>query len=412
MDRLADLAIASLRSQVDAGASAIQLFDSWAGALERGRLRALRAAPQPPGCSPPSPTSACPASTSASTPASCSPRWPPPGPTWSASTGGCRSTSPGGASDRARPSRATSTRPSAWRRGRWSRPRCADVLAATPATRGHIFNLGHGVLPEPRPRGARPHRRPGPRRGPPAPAPAIQGEATRVSRTGARRHGLRHAEVARRRRGYYTHIRRGRPPTPEQLADLKARYDAIGGISPLAERTEAQRAALAAALDDARPGRVRGRARPEARRAVHRGRGAHAWPTRASTAPSGWCSPRTTRPSASGSTTSGPRQPEPRPASSCCPSTRWHLEPAYLDFLTAALAETRADPARPATRCCSPPTRCPSGCWSTTPTPTSSARAPPRSPSGSACCRGPTGRSPGRAPAARPSRGAAPTSSR
>ena len=33
LDRLADLAIASLRSQVDAGARAVQLFDSWAGAL-------------------------------------------------------------------------------------------------------------------------------------------------------------------------------------------------------------------------------------------------------------------------------------------------------------------------------------------------------------------------------------------
>jgi uroporphyrinogen decarboxylase len=33
MDRLADLALASLRSQVAAGASAVQLFDSWAGAL-------------------------------------------------------------------------------------------------------------------------------------------------------------------------------------------------------------------------------------------------------------------------------------------------------------------------------------------------------------------------------------------
>ena len=43
---------------------------------------------------------------------------------------------------------------------------------------------------------------------------------------------------------YYTHIRRGRAPEPHQLADLVARYEAIGGISPLAARTEAQRAAI------------------------------------------------------------------------------------------------------------------------------------------------------------------------
>lgn len=35
MDRLADMAIASLTSQVSAGADAIQLFDSWAGSLSR-----------------------------------------------------------------------------------------------------------------------------------------------------------------------------------------------------------------------------------------------------------------------------------------------------------------------------------------------------------------------------------------
>jgi ferrochelatase len=49
---------------------------------------------------------------------------------------------------------------------------------------------------------------------------------------------------------YYTHVRRGRPPTPEQLADLQRRYDAIGGTSPLLERTEAQRRGVQAALDE------------------------------------------------------------------------------------------------------------------------------------------------------------------
>lgn len=54
---------------------------------------------------------------------------------------------------------------------------------------------------------------------------------------------------------YYTHIRRGRPPTQEQLADLRRRYDAIGGISPMAERTRAQVAAITAALESSNPGR-------------------------------------------------------------------------------------------------------------------------------------------------------------
>ena len=52
---------------------------------------------------------------------------------------------------------------------------------------------------------------------------------------------------------YYTDIRRGRPPSGEQLADLTRRYQAIGGLSPLAERTEAQRDALQEALDAAAP---------------------------------------------------------------------------------------------------------------------------------------------------------------
>lgn len=39
---------------------------------------------------------------------------------------------------------------------------------------------------------------------------------------------------------YYTHIRHGRTPSPEMLKDLKNRYEAIGGISPLAKITQEQ----------------------------------------------------------------------------------------------------------------------------------------------------------------------------
>jgi len=49
---------------------------------------------------------------------------------------------------------------------------------------------------------------------------------------------------------YYTHIRRGRAPTAEQLADLQRRYDAIGGVSPLRARTQAQADAIQRELGD------------------------------------------------------------------------------------------------------------------------------------------------------------------
>jgi len=39
---------------------------------------------------------------------------------------------------------------------------------------------------------------------------------------------------------YYTHIRRGNPPTPEKLQELVDRYQAIGGLSPLLEITRDQ----------------------------------------------------------------------------------------------------------------------------------------------------------------------------
>lgn len=49
---------------------------------------------------------------------------------------------------------------------------------------------------------------------------------------------------------FYTAIRRGQPPSPEQLAELTSRYEAIGGLSPFAERTQAQVDGLRAALGE------------------------------------------------------------------------------------------------------------------------------------------------------------------
>ncbi|MGM8366087.1 ferrochelatase [Virgibacillus sp. W0181] len=48
---------------------------------------------------------------------------------------------------------------------------------------------------------------------------------------------------------YYTHIRRGRKPSEEALQDLTERYQAIGGISPLAKITEEQAKAITEKLN-------------------------------------------------------------------------------------------------------------------------------------------------------------------
>jgi protoporphyrin/coproporphyrin ferrochelatase len=54
---------------------------------------------------------------------------------------------------------------------------------------------------------------------------------------------------------FYTEIRRGSPPSAEQLADLERRYQAIGGVSPLNDRTREQLEGLARALEVMAPGR-------------------------------------------------------------------------------------------------------------------------------------------------------------
>lgn len=49
---------------------------------------------------------------------------------------------------------------------------------------------------------------------------------------------------------YYTHIRNGREPSAEALQDLTERYEAIGGVSPMARITKEQAEALEAQLND------------------------------------------------------------------------------------------------------------------------------------------------------------------
>ncbi|TFE31570.1 ferrochelatase [Cohnella luojiensis] len=50
---------------------------------------------------------------------------------------------------------------------------------------------------------------------------------------------------------YYTHIRRGNPPSAQQLEDLTRRYRSIvGGVFPLRENTNGQAAALQRTLDE------------------------------------------------------------------------------------------------------------------------------------------------------------------
>jgi ferrochelatase len=140
---------------------------------------------------------------------------------------------------------------------------------------------------------------------------------------------------------YYTHIRRGRAATPEQLADLISRYDAIGGISPLAQRTEAQRAAIESALDERMPGRwmvVLGQkhAAPFIEDAVAELAAAgitHAVGLVLAPHYSGFSVGEYQRRAAEAGAEAGV---------SMHAVMNWHLDPTYVDFLSAAVADAQS----------------------------------------------------------------------
>src|SRR4030095_12232487 len=137
METLTEVTVRYLRAQVAAGVQVVQLFDSWMGDLGRREyeaavlpyrrriFEAVRATGVPTIHFGTGTVGLLEAMAGAGSdlvsvdwgggPAQgCVSRGPTPAATWSAWTGGCRWTRPGGGSARARGSRATSTRPCCW----------------------------------------------------------------------------------------------------------------------------------------------------------------------------------------------------------------------------------------------------------------------------------------------------------
>ena len=145
---VADLTASFLRAQADAGASALQLFDSWVGRLSPPRPTPTPSSRTPPLSSPPSPTSACRGCTSAPPRGNCCRPCSTPAPTWSAWPATSGSTRPARCSDTGSRCRATSTRPCS--SADWASLEAAtrDIVRRGAAAPGHVFNLGHGVPPD------------------------------------------------------------------------------------------------------------------------------------------------------------------------------------------------------------------------------------------------------------------------
>ena len=414
LDRLADLAVASLRAQVDAGRPGRPAVRLVGRRAEPGRLPRATCCPHTrQGARPAWPTSACPASTSASAPASCSARWPRPAPTWSGVD--WRVAARRGPRAAARPARARAGQPRPGRRAcaPWAVVRGQGPPRCWPATAGRP-----GPRLQPRPRRAARDR---PRR--PRAASSSSSTPTRaVTRPWSDRpvgvllmaYGTPRA--AERHRGRTTPTSGGagrRRPSCSPTSRAATTPSAASRRSP--QRTEAQRAGAAGRARRRARRALRGGARPEARRRRRSRTAVAALGARGVDAPSGWCSPRTTRRRQRRRVPRAGRARR-RPAAGVGVRRHRELAPrAGLRRLPGRRRRATAWPAcPPARRCCSPPTALPAADRSPTATPTPSelrATADAGRRAGRPRRRGPAGASAGSRPGARPSRGSAPTSS-
>ena len=269
LDTLADIAVASLRAQVAAGAGAVQLFDSWAGALapgdyERFVLPASRkvlrglddlGVPRIHFGVGTGELLALMAGAGAEVV----------GVDWRVPLDEARRRVGPGRAVQGNLDPAVCLAP-------WDvvESETRDVLVRGGGT-GHVFNLGHGVLPETDPAVLGRIVEPALTRS----AATVSGgrlEGSAVTSVGVlvMSHGTPRSldELP----AFYTEIRRGRPPPPELLADLARRYEAIGGTSPLNERTRAQVEGIRGALEARAPGAVPRRRRRQVRTAADRRR--------------------------------------------------------------------------------------------------------------------------------------------
>ena len=103
---------------------------------------------------------------------------------------------------------------------------------------GHVFNLGHGVLPGTDPDGARPAGR----------ARARAHRDRRSVNTAVVLMAYGSPSEIEDIPAYLADIREGKPVSERAIEELTERYRRIGGRSPLDDHTEAQRAALERAL--------------------------------------------------------------------------------------------------------------------------------------------------------------------